>query len=247
MNHKTIQNTSCLSCIHCGKDYKNNTSLNKHVILCELLTRQKQTGDDMIVPPSNKILFQMLLDLGNRYKILEEKLQYVELSSRKKKIDVIEWLNENHKNSVNFSEINIEILKCDTDRLFEATSLVDVFDGIFKRLEDKQNIPLFAFAQKKNAFYCCEESRWKEMNQEDFIRLFGSIRIKLSKCLLLWKQENINEINSCDRMAQTYDSTNLKLMKYDFNNKTTCGRLKTMLFSSIKKNIKPIIEYEIEF
>lgn len=87
MNNKTIQNPTCLSCIHCGKDYKNNTSLNKHVILCELLTRQKQTGDDIVVvTPSNKILFQMLLDLGNRYKILEEKLQYVEVSSRKKKL-----------------------------------------------------------------------------------------------------------------------------------------------------------------
>ena len=245
MNHKTIQNATCLSCIHCGKDYKNNTSLNKHVILCELLTRQKQTGDEMIVTPSNKILFQMLIDLGNRYKILEEKLQYVELSSKKKKVNVIEWLNENHKISLNFSVWSIEIQKGDIDRLFEATTLVDVFDGIFKRVD--QNIPLFAFAQKKNAFYCCEDGCWSEMKQEDFIRFFGGIRIKLSKRLLAWKQENINEINSCDRMAQMYDSTNLKLMKYDFNNKTTCGRLKSMLFSLIKKNIKPIIEYEIEF
>ena len=247
MNHKTIQKASCLSCIHCGRDYKNNTSLNKHVILCDLLTRQKQTGDDIIVTPSNKILFQMLIDLGNRYKILEEKLQYVEVSSKKKKIDVIDWLNENHKISANFLEINLEIEKGDIDRLFEATSLVDVFDGIFKRLEDYQNMPLFAFAQKKNAFYCCENNRWRETNQEDFIRLFGSIRIKLSKCLLAWKQENINEINSCDRMSQMYDLANLKLMKYDFNNKTTCGRLKSILFSHIKQNIKPIIEYEIEF
>lgn len=244
MNHKTIQNTTCLSCIHCGKDYKNNTSLNKHVILCELLTRQKQTGDEMIVTPSNKILFQMLIDLGNRYKILEEKLQYVELSSKNKKVNVIEWLNENHKISVNFSAWSVEIQKCDIERLFEAT-MVDVFDGMFKRVE--QNIPLFAFAQKKNVFYCCEDGCWSEMKQEDFIRFFGGIRIKLSKLLLVWKQENITEINSCDRMAQMYDSTNLKLMKYDFNNKNTCGRLKTILFSHIKKNIKPIIEYEIEF
>ena len=189
----------------------------------------------------------MLIDLGNRYKILEEKLQYVEVSSKKKKIDVIDWLNENHKISANFLEIILEIEKGDIDRLFEATSLVDVFDGIFKRLEDYQNMPLFAFAQKKNAFYCCENNRWRETNQEDFIRLFGSIRIKLSKCLLAWKQENINEINSCDRMSQMYDLANLKLMKYDFNNKTTCGRLKSILFSHIKQNIKPIIEYEIEF
>ena len=246
MNNKTIQNQTCLSCIHCGKDYKNNTSLNKHVILCELLTRQKQTGDDIVVTPSNKILFQMLIDLGNRYKILEEKLQYVEVSSRKKKINVIEWLNENHKIPVNFSDVNIEIQKGDIDRLFEAT-LVDVFNGIFKRLEEYQNIPLFAFAQKKNSFYCCEGGYWSEMKHEDFIRFFGGIRIKLSKCLLAWKQENIAEISSCDRMAQMYDSTNLKLMKYDFNNKTTCGRLKSMLFSHIKKNIKPIIEFELDF
>jgi hypothetical protein len=246
MNHTTIQNTSCLSCIHCGKDYKNNTNLNKHVILCELLTRQQQSEDDILVTPSNKILFQMLIELGNRYKILEEKLQHVEISSKKKKVNVIEWLNENHKNSVNFSEWSVEIEKGDIDRLFEST-LVDVFDRIFKRIKDLQNIPLFAFAQKKNAFYCFEDSCWSEMKQEDFIRFFGCIRIKLSKSLLVWKQENIAELISCDRMAQMYDSTNLKLMKYDFNNKNTCGRLKTILFSHIKNNIKPIIEYEIEF
>jgi hypothetical protein len=241
-----IKHKTSLSCIHCAREYKNNTSLNKHVILCELLTRKNNSENETLIIPSQKIMYQMILELTRKYKQLEDKIQYTNMQTKKIKMNVMDWLTENHKPTLVFPNINIEIQNSDINLLFES-SLIEVFNVIFKRITDLHNIPIFAFAQKKNTFYYYENERWLEMSRVDFIRLFGDIRIKMSKYLLLWKQEHQDEIYNCDKTAQLYDSTNLKLMKYDFNNQSATGRIKTALFSSIKRTIKPIIEYDIEF
>ena len=240
-----IKLKTCLSCIHCGKEYKNNSSLNKHVLLCELVSR-KETSSEQDIPPSNKRLYQMLVELTYRYKQMEERLNFIEVSTRKKKINVIEWLNANNKPETTFSGINIQIQTSDISLLFEA-NLNAVFSEIFKRLTEKKNIPVFAFSQKKNSFYCYELEEWREMEHNDFIQMFGNIRIKLSKSLLEWKHKHVNELIACEKTAHLYDSTNLKLMKHDFTNQRSCGGLKSMLFNMIKTNIKHIIEYEVDF
>jgi hypothetical protein len=86
-------------CVHCGKSYKKKTILEKHVILCELLTKTKkgiiiEQEDDI---PSQHKIYNILLELGVKFNQLEEKVDELNkwVVKKKKKINVVEWLNAN--------------------------------------------------------------------------------------------------------------------------------------------------------
>ena len=88
-NSKDVPNRikqSSICCTYCGKGYKsrNSSAYEKHVILCELLANcKKQTSynkdslEDQDIP-SNKNMYSLLLELGSKYKKLEEKLEKME-------------------------------------------------------------------------------------------------------------------------------------------------------------------------
>lgn len=87
---------SSICCTYCGKGYKsrNNSAYEKHVLLCELLANcKKQKSKDYSLEdediPCNKRMYSLLLELGNKYKKLEEKIEKMEeinkLLTKKKK------------------------------------------------------------------------------------------------------------------------------------------------------------------
>ena len=85
-------------CIHCGKSYKKKTNLEKHVNLCELLNSKKTliVEDEETIPSQRKI-YQILLELGSKFNRLEEKVDELNrwIVKKKKKINMIECLNTN--------------------------------------------------------------------------------------------------------------------------------------------------------
>ena len=87
-------------CVYCGKSYKKKINLEKHIILCEFLntSKKRQINDDEEDDiPSNKKLYKILLELGSKFNKLEEKVDEINkwVIKKKKKINVIEWLNTN--------------------------------------------------------------------------------------------------------------------------------------------------------
>lgn len=68
-------------CVYCGKGYKKRYNLNKHVVICELLQRSKKTmiieDDEEVEIPSQRKLFQMLIELGEKYTRLEGKVDEI--------------------------------------------------------------------------------------------------------------------------------------------------------------------------
>ena len=59
-----------MCCVYCGKSYVKRPNLNKHMIICELLQRSKRAKrveDDEPDIPSQQRLFQMLIELGEKY------------------------------------------------------------------------------------------------------------------------------------------------------------------------------------
>ena len=108
-------------CIHCGKSYKKRTNLDKHVILCELLNKSKKTfsleiEEDQDIPSQRK-MFEILLELGNKFNRIEEKVDELNkwVVKKKKKINVIEWLNTNIKPEIKFENLIEKIIITDDD------------------------------------------------------------------------------------------------------------------------------------
>ena len=65
-------------CVHCGKSYVKRSSLDKHIIICDLLQKSKKyknAEEDEEPLPSQRKMFQMLIELGQKYNNLEEKVE----------------------------------------------------------------------------------------------------------------------------------------------------------------------------
>ena len=113
--NKIKQPAQC--CVYCGKSYKKITNLNKHVVVCDLIQKSKRralTGsglrieDDEEEPlPSQRKMFEMLMELGQKYSRLEEKVDEINkwVVKKKKKINVLEWLNANITPTITFENI----------------------------------------------------------------------------------------------------------------------------------------------
>jgi hypothetical protein len=248
-------------CIYCGKSYKKKTNLDKHIVLCELLNKSKK-GLSLIIDeediPSQRKMFHMLLELGNRFNKLEEKVDEFNkwVVKKKKKINVIEWLNINIKPEIKFDNL-IEkiIIKMDEDisYLFENTFL-DTLNHIFSRniynlTENPENIPIFAFVQKSNIFYIYEsqEAGWLELSKEKLIKFLNKVHMKLMRVYSEYKMLNSDKLRRDESFSLLCDKTIIKMMNVDFRQENILGKVRSAMYSRMKTDMKALVEYEFEF
>ena len=265
INQSINSHANILCCSYCSKSYKTKTRLDKHIILCEIIKnpnrRKIQIEDDDI--PSQTRMYQMLLELGYKYNLLEEKVNNLNkwVVKKKKTINALEWLNINVKPDIIFNDIitTIQIETSDIEYFMDnLNSFNDTICRIFERnifvfnSETQSKLPLCAFSQKNGVFYIydkinSEESyKWLELNREKFVKFLNSIYKKIWKNLSEWKKNNSSEIQKNDSLQVQYDKTMSKLMSIDFNNDATFNKIKNIMYNKMKIDITTIIEYEFE-
>jgi hypothetical protein len=175
-----------ICCAQCGKGYKTKTNYEKHLILCGIISKGNQRSNDEEMLdnlPSQKMMYKMILELGQKYNRLEEKMNEVNkwVVKKKKKIDVIEWLNTTIKPEYIFDELIDKTYVTDANIEFMFNNTVyDTYNSIlenpllrnplFKKVEQnfddkgcvEQNFddkgcvdvqPIFAFIQKPGLLY----------------------------------------------------------------------------------------------
>jgi hypothetical protein len=254
------QSSQC--CIYCGKAYKNRVNLDKHMNLCELIYKgtkyRKFIIEDEDDIPSQKKLYKMLLELGQKYSKLEEKVEEISkfVIKKKKKINVIEWLNTNITPEILFERLidKIIVTEEDIDYLFK-NSFYDTLNNIFLNnlynLKDNEiYCPIFAFVQKPNNFYIYDKNQkveWHELSREKLIKFLYKVHNKISKELFNWKQNRNAEINNNDALATSYDKTILKLMSIELKQESTISKIRSQIYQHMKTDMKALVEYEFEF
>jgi hypothetical protein len=255
--NKIKQPAQC--CIHCGKSYIKRVNLDKHVVICEFLHKGKkkkiiiEEDDDSEKLPSQKQMFEILVELGQKYLNLEKKVDEITklVVKKKKKINVLEWLNANVTPSNLFDNIieTIFINEQDIKLLFD-NSFCDVLNEIFMRNMfnlNENETSIFAFVQKVNMFYIYDSSKiWVELSRETLIKFLNKIHVKVIKYFMDWKKEKIHGTQD-DNYATKCNKIFVKLMGVEFNNNTTLLKIKSMMFSKMKTDMKAIVEYEFEF
>jgi hypothetical protein len=269
MKH-SINQTFAQCCIHCGKGYKIRTNLEKHVNLCELVYKGKKSGgrvDDDDELPSQRKMFQMLLELGQKYNNLEEKVDEINkwVVKKKKKINVVEWLNANMVPNFVFETLHekITIIDSDIQFLLENTFL-DTVNEIFTRTlyniegESEIKIPMFAFVQKANIFYIFDKNIinkdvdndnaiWMELTRDKLMKFLMRVQMKISKAFCEWKKKKVDKNRDDDHFAILCDKTIVKIMGTEFNQDATFGKMKAIMYNKMKADMKALIEYEFEF
>jgi len=253
--NKIKQPAKC--CVYCGKSYVKKTNLDKHIIICELLNKSKSSviieeEDDI---PSQKKMYQILLELGNKFNKLEEKVDDLNkwVVKKKKKINVIEWLNINITPEIKFDSLieKIIITQDDVKYLFD-NSFNDTLNNIFSRniynLSESE-YPIFAFVQKSNIFYIYEDkdSGWMELNRDKLIKFLNRVHMKLLRVFGEYKKANSDKIRDDESFSILCDKTSVKMMNVDFRQESILGKIKSNMYSRMKTDMKALVEYEFEF
>jgi hypothetical protein len=253
--NKIKQPAQC--CKYCGKSYLKKTNLDKHVILCELLntSKSKTTVDDEEEVPSQRKMYQLLLEMGSKLNKLDEKVDELNkwVIKKKKKINVIEWLNNHLTPEINFDSLieKIIIEKDDIQYLFQ-NNFADTMNHIFSRNIyniSESEYPIFAFVQKSNAFYIYEneEAGWMELNREKLVKFLNRVHTKLYRIYLEWKKENITQIEDDEKLSLLCDKTTCKMMDVDFRQESILGKIRSNMYGRMKTDMKALVEYDFEF
>lgn len=253
--NKIRQPSHC--CVYCGKTYKLRTNVDKHMTLCELIYKSKKTGfiveeeDDI---PSLKKMYKMLLELGKKYNTLEEKVDEINkfVIKKKKKINVLEWLNANKHPLLIFDKLHETIIINDEDIIYLLNnSFNDTLNGIFNRNiynVSENDSPVVAFVQKSNIFYVYNKNNedkleWQELNRDKLVKFLNKVHMKLIKYFNDWKKKQINETNN-DSFATVCDKTLVKLMSVEFKQDSTLSKTRSSMYSRMKTDMKVLVEYE---
>jgi len=246
--------------------------MEKHILLCEIIhkSRKKQNNqliieDDEI--PSQKIMYKMLLELGQKYVRLEEKI--IEMNKfvvkKKKHINILEWLNTNVEPTFVFEQLTekIKITQEDIENLF-SNSFNDTLNEIFSKTIytkiEEQELPLYACIQKPNILYIYDKienldtnntnntnntnkkNSWVELPRLKLTKFLNNLEFKITKALNEWKKINKDIIYSSDKMTTLYDKTVLKIVSQDFKQEAILNKIKNMMYNKMKTDMKSIVE-----
>ena len=225
-------------CKYCKKSYINQKSYNKHMLLCMEVDNAKNNEFD-IVPSQNKI-YKMVKQLIYENEELKKKVKRLEnkMFQKKKKINIIEWLNKqgnevDHNVYKNYELFFKNIKLNDSLQHIIHNSYIDGYFIIIKYLL-KENI-LIAWKQKKKIYYYNDS--WYVFKISDLSNLTNKIQRNLIS-ELFEKKDNISndsfiDINSNILGGEKRDLKNMKLYK----------KIWEYLYEDIEKQL----EYKIVF
>jgi hypothetical protein len=245
----------------CKKEYTKKGSLDKHLILCEFKSKSRLELQVAVEEASDKPtydqLVQIVQELSIKYVKMEQKQNEMQqyIDRKKKKMDVVAWLNINVKPTVGFLEwitMNVtvvpehflELLKPETT-IFEC--LQEVFE--FNLFKENFVCPLKCFAQKNGIFYIYEPkidnntdvSLWREMELKDFVLLLKQAQKKLIGELSEWRKGNQKLFYDNDRVADQFNKAVIKLMNISFGQDANMSRIKNGLFHYLKTDLDCLV------
>lgn len=240
-------------------------------------SKQKSTlVDEEEELPSYRELFTLVQDLGLKYKTLEKKVEeYEKIAHRqKKKINILDWLNKNQIPDYNYENEMIHTKILITYKHIEYLFNHNYFELIREIYKDNfikdtytkdtytKDIPntihpIFGFSEKQNKLYIYTNQHntsehtntaiWVELNKETLIRFNCILQRNISKVFQKWKTENKVEIEQTESLQQICNKTLIKIMTPECKDDKTHNRLKNILYTEIKSEMKDLQEYEIEF
>jgi hypothetical protein len=259
---------SCLCCIYCGKSYKTRGNLDKHLILCETIHRSKNTKSKTTQHvdefeekdlPSQRQMYNIILELTLKCNKLEEKIEQMSkwVEKKKKKINIVEWLNTNINPEFIFDELINRISLTDSDI---DTLLINGFNEAFYQIatrnifekKEQNKFPLFCLDQKTNYIYVYNKQNsvadptWSELEREKLIYFMNKIHMMITKGLTDWKKKLEKEKRFNEGQADLYNKTLIKVMDTDFKKEITLNKIKNMIYEALKTDMKGLIEYDFE-
>lgn len=244
-------------CKKCKRIFKRKTNFDTHIIICEQLHDDKKIKmvflDEENNIPSHNQMFYLVRNLIEKCNKLETEVEslkkYVNIT--KKKINALDWLNDNITSSISFTEWinNINIQQDELMNVFKCGYI----EGVYQILESRMPLsntnahPIKCFNQNSNIFFVYNDNKWTHMSMDEFNKLANTINGKIIKAFYIWKNNNADLIESSDRMYDVYTENMRIVLGENKTNQQIIQKLKTKLYSYLKCDLKNIIKYEFVF
>jgi hypothetical protein len=264
---------SVYKCGYCNKEYKLKQNYDRHSISCELYYKTNyEKKEDKEKVPTVKELYAIILDMSVKCSKLEKKVEELTKwnASKKKKLNIIEWLNEKYShdgsnsNSKTFSNwLNtIQISRIHLEKVFKS----DYINSIVEIIYELSNANIKAFDQKENVLFIYDnennendngyvnikkekeeiKNTWKVMSSDTFIRLINLINKKLLNEFVNWQKENKYRMYE-DEFSSIYTANVKKITCMHMSQDQIQNKIKKDLYKAIKMNLQNIVEYEFSF
>jgi hypothetical protein len=254
-----IMPSQIYKCGFCNKGYKLKPNYVKHYIVCELLykTKNEKINEEREKPPTIKELYCIILDMASKYEKLEKKVEELTKisDSKKKKLDVICWLNDKFVDIQSFTDwLNtIKITRDHLENVFKNDYINSIVQIIYEFIKNKngENIPIKAFDQKENTIFMYSRTNnggggWCIMSQQSFSELFNWVNKQLLTEFVTWQKENKHHMYE-DEFSSIYTANVKKIIGLNMSQEQIQNKVKRDLYKAIKMNLQNIVEFEFSF
>lgn len=198
--------------------------------------------------PTIRVLYDVILELTTKMTHMERKIK--DLSKwadlKKKKINMVEWLNENQltedTQQKNWDEfiLDIKVVRSHLEHLFNTDYVTGILNVLYNLLPTDQ--PIKAFDNKVNVLFAFNDNKWMILSDEMFQELINNIVKQLLNEFVVWQTENAYRMDQ-DDFAIKYATNVKKMMGGNLTRGQVYAKLKIDLYKYLKVNLTNITEY----
>ena len=229
-----------INCPYCCKTYKKRGCYENHIFNCE------RKHENVQKTPTTKELFDLIENLTFKYNNMQLELENVKskLNVKYKKLNILNWLNENKKDiNCNFLKIieELQLNKDDLKIIFDKGFINGISEILNYRLSENENIN--CFNEKKGIIYVFN-NKWEELQENVFENLIKNINGQMLTLFKKHQDDNIDKMED-EKFHEEIHKQLLKLLS-DLPLDVKCRRIKNNLYEGLKRNFKTIVEFEVE-
>jgi len=249
-------------CGYCNKQYKRKMNYDKHMLLCNIIRKtpseklNEREQDDL---PTIRELYTVIQSLLEKQEKFEKQIEKMSswINNNRKKINVLDWLNTNHTDCIDYNEwLNgLIISENDMELIFNhgfiegmkyIINKICSNDNCNTHIEHKNGLPIKAFEQKEGTLFIYTNENWEIMSSSLFELLFNTITKGLTKQLKFWQDKNKHRLYQ-NGFTEIYIENVKKITGGDLSRDQQYHRVKQYLYNHLKVNIKQIVQHEFIF
>ena len=237
-----------LKCCFCQKVYINNTSFEKHKLLCQI--KHDKYDEEKKIDTKNLThlvcyLLKSNIKLENELNDLKKWVQ-----TKKKKFAVLDWLNETYFPSKDIDKWikSIDVKRNHLEYLFK-NSYTEGILNIMKEylpLSEENYLPLKSFDQKDNTIFIYKNDKWIVLEYLEFEKIIQLISKKIIYEFKKWQDENEDKLYT-DDFSVIYIQNVKKIMGGNHTVEQQNNIIHKQLYKLLKMNLKNIIQYEFSY
>lgn len=229
-----------ICCDGCNIIFKKQGFYEKHKIKCE----QQNKGDVM---PTINDLQNMIKDLTEKYNNVQSELYSLKqkISVKQKKIDTLNWLNENIQNLNDFEEkINkMNIDEHELEVIFKNGFIGGIALLITELFDESDGIK--CFNHKTNIIYIFRNGTWEEMKLDYFVKIMSDINIKVLRSFNIYEERNREKIKN-EMYNGDFQSKYKIILGNNMTFENKARRIYNQIYRDLKSQFTPLIEIEIK-